>query len=203
MTNVTETFEQMNKKRRDNILKSFGVESENPFEIAAADIEKSDIMDVISYSESFKFNKTGKEIIDKVKNFVLPKKNAELEAKKVEADRLLADCGDAPTAPVCDWWLNGFDIDCGYKRYEWHETCKESRAEVYDSLSFEHQAEQPKVNCPKTEDEAKARCEYNKMVEIICRIIVDVKACQILINNLKENESIKMTARQLCVFGFE
>ena len=206
-----ETSQKEFSEEQQRIIK--GLSSENPFERAAAeeelnksemsDIEKSDIMDAISYSNEFKFSKTGKEIIEKVKNVILPKKNAELEAKKAEADKLLSDCGNAPTASVCRYWLNSFNLDCGYKLYEWHECRQESKAEIYDSLSWEHQEQQPKAKCPKTEDEARVRCKYNDAVEIICRIMIDIKACQILINNLKENETIKMTPQQLCVFGFE
>ena len=92
-----ETSQKEFSEEQQRIIK--GLSSENPFERAAAeeefnksemsDIEKSDIMDAISYSSEFKFSKTGKEIIDKVKNVILPKKNAELEAKKAEADKLL------------------------------------------------------------------------------------------------------------------
>lgn len=195
-----------------NIIK--GLSSDNPFERAAAqdaleksdmtDIEKSDIMEAISYDSEFRMKKTGKEIKEQINAVLLPAKNAALEAEKKKADDLLAECGAAPTCDK-DGWYYGLDIDCGYKRYAWDETYmkEDCHGDICDSLSLEHQESKPKKNYPKTEDEAAARCDYNRSVDIICRILIDVKACDILLKNLKDNDEIKMTPRQLAVFKMD
>lgn len=193
-----------------NIIK--GLSSDNPFERIAAqdaleksdmtDIEKSDIMEAISYDNEFRIKKTGKEIKEQINSVLLPAKNAALEAEKRKADDLLADCGDAPTYDRESWYY-GIDVDCGYKRYAWDETYikEDCHGDICDSLSFEHQESKPKKNYPKTKDEAAARNDYNRSVDIICRILIDIKACDILLKNLKDNDEIKMTARQLVLFG--
>lgn len=229
MEDVTRAFQRMREQQRMNIAKSFGYEddtlgkvkeeiikglqSENPFERELAeqrlekagfsDIEKSDIMDAISYDSEFKFKKSGKEVKEQIKNVILPTKQAELEAKKNEANSLLAQCGEAPKHDVCRWWLNNLDMECGYKTYCWEE-CREMRddcGEVAISVDYRDNAEM-KCNCAKDKDEAKARREYNECVEIICRIMVDIKACELLDNNLKDTDEFKMSVRQMAAFKF-
>jgi hypothetical protein len=189
--------------------------SDNPFEREWAknelekaeftDIEKSDIMEAINQypSNSFIFKKTGKEIKDKILSIILPEKQSALAAVKIEVDNYLTDCGAAPTRDLPYWWTNDLKLDINYKMYGWEECrlgCNDDC--ISNSLSFEHQHGQPKCNLPQTEDECKARCKYNEALERVCRIIVDIKACEILINNLKDEDSIKMTPRQLAVFHF-
>lgn len=192
-----------------------GLISENPFERAAAkeelskaemtDIEKSDIMDAISYSDAFKIQKTGKEIKDSINSKILPAKQSQLTEVKAKATLLLSDCGNAPTNDVCPWWYNNLDIDCGYKVYKWEETCLkcDEAGEVCDSLSYEHQESLPKINYPNTESEAKARRAYNDTINVICQIMVDIKACEILLHNLKDEAQISMSPRQLVVFKLD
>lgn len=190
-----------------------GLKSENPFERAAAqdaleksdmsDIEKSDIMDVISYDNEFRMKKSGKEIKEQIKSVILPAKHVDLETEKRKADELLATCGDAPTHK--GGWCRGFDIDYGYNIYDWDETRvkEDCHGDICTSLSFEHQNSKPKINYPKTEDEACARCDYNRSVDIICRILIDIKACEILMKNLKDDDEIKMTPRQITAFKMD
>lgn len=204
--NPSYTEEQM------DIIK--GLSSDNPFERAAAqdaleksdmtDIEKSDIMEAISYDSEFRMKKSGKEIKEQINSVLLPAKNAALEAEKKKADELLSECGDAPTCDN-DGWYYGIELDCGYKRYKWDETYmkEDSHGDICDSLSVEHQESKPKINYPKTEDEAAARCGYNRSVDIICRIMVDIKACEILLKNLKDDTDVKMTPRQLVIFKMD
>ena len=95
-------------------------------------------------------------------------------------------------------------LNVGYKRYDWEETrMKCIDDSVCDSLSYEHQEDRPKCNCPKTKDEAEARCRYNDYVQAICEIMVDIKACEILKKNLKDDDSIRLTPRQVVTFKFD
>jgi hypothetical protein len=189
--------------------------SDNPFDreygeqlLQKADlseIEKSDIMDAISYcsNDGFIFKKTGKEIKDKINTILLPEKQAKLAATTTEVETILSDCGEAPTADVPRYWLNDINMDLGYKIYHWEECHLPCKNEcISDSLSWEHQSDKPKANTPQTEDECKARNKYNSLVERMCQITVDIKACEILNSNLKDEDSIKMTPRQLAVFRF-
>lgn len=209
--NLEKSHEPTYTEEQLDIIK--GLQSENPFERQAAqdaleksemnEIEKSDIMSAISCDENFKIKKSGKEIKEQIKNVILPNKQAELAAKKSEADELLSECGDAPTSDCCCYDY-GMEIDCGYKSYRWDETyIKEDNDSVCESLSYEHQQDKPKCNYPKTKDEADARCKYNRTVDIICRIMVDIKACGILVKNMKDNDEIKMTPRQVAVFKMD
>lgn len=193
-----------------DIIKGF--QSSNPFEVEEAkqameelsEIEKSDIMEAIGYSEEFKIKKTGKEIKEQIDSVLLPAKQAALQVAESKAAAELANCGDAPTGDVGRWWCGGFELGVTYKRYDWEETrmrCSDDC--VYDSLSYQHQEDAPKCNCPKTKDEAAARCRYNECIQTICEIMVDIKACEILKKNLKDDDTIKMTPRQIVTFKFD
>ena len=101
----------------DAIRKGEEVSEENPFDKAAeeADVEKSDVMDALSYQGDIKVSKTGKEIKDQVDTVLLPAMTADLAVKEAEADKKLKDCGTAPTKDPDKWWTDGIKMDCGYK----------------------------------------------------------------------------------------
>lgn len=241
MNNVTKVFQNMHEQQKINIIKSFGVMSENneiikgdtestpekkeiikllssdnPFDVECGkelikksdmtDIEKSDIMEAISgyeNRESFLIKKTGKDIKEQIKNVILPNRQAELEAKKSEIDKLLSECGCAPTTDPRPWYTNGIKMDIGYKIYEWEE-CRLDGCEkdnyVYNNVEWE---ECPKRNLPEDEKQCKARNDYNKAVEVLCNIMVDIKACEILTKNLSDTQSVSLTPRQVMVFKFD
>lgn len=208
-----DTIELSSKKQE--IIKSLS--SDNPFEVEygkelleksdLSDIEKSDIMEAISYGNgnqtSFGIKKTGKEIKEQIKNVLLPSKQAELATKKAEADKLLSECGNAPTKDIRPWFTDGIKMDVGYKIYDWEECrlkCKDETC-VYNNVDWE--GEKPQCNCPETEEQCKARNDYNQAVEIICRILVDIKACEILTKNLTDGQNITLTPRQVLAFQFD
>lgn len=229
MEDVTRAFQAMREQQKLNIAKAFGyseevavesgikakiikgLQSENPFERELAeqelnkaglsDIEKSDIMEAISYDSEFKFKKSGKEVKEQIKNIILPTKQAELDVKKNEANSLLTQCGEAPTNAVCRWWLNNIDgMDCGYKTYSWDE-CRPkccNCGEIAESVDCGSSSS----NYAKTAEQECARRKYNECVEIICRIMVDIKACELLENNLKDDDEFKMNVRQMTAFKF-
>lgn len=180
-------------------------EEQNPFDIAAAeaDMEKSDVMDAISYSGDVRVTKTGKEIKKQVDDVLLPELNAILAVKDNEATEKLKSCGKAPTHDIDKWWTGGVKMDIGYKRYDWDETCfREDRNSVSSSLSAEDDSEKrSKCNCPVSEDEAQARREYNELVRCICDIKVDIKACEIL-KELKDEKVFELTPRQVVCLHF-
>ncbi len=168
------------------------------------DIEKSDIMEAIAYSGNIKVKKTGKEIKDQLTDVVIPARKAELEAKKIEAETALKDCGNAPTQEPEHWRCRQYHIEVPFKFYRWDEMrtkCCDQR--VVDSLSYEHQDGQPGCNYPKTKDEAIAREKYMEAVRGICEILVDLKACNLLVKNLKDNENIELTPQQVVAFQFD
>lgn len=169
------------------------------------DMEKSDIMEAIAYSGNIKVKKTGKEIKEQLSKVVIPAKTAALEAKKAEATTYLKDCGDAPTQEPENWRCRQYHIEVPFKMYRWDEMrtkCCDQR--VVDSLSYEHQEGcKPECNCPKTKDEACARENYMEAVRCVCEIMVDLKACDLLVKNLKDNENIELTPTQVVAFQFD
>ena len=169
------------------------------------DIEKSDIMEAIAYSGNIKVKKTGKEIKEQLNSVVIPAKIAVLEAKKAEANECLKDCGDAPTHDCDHWRCSQFHIEVPFKFYNWDEMrTKNCDQRVVDSLSYEHQeGVKPDFNCPKTKDEACARECYMEAVRAVCEIMVDLKACDLLVKNLQDNASIELTPQQVIAFQFD
>lgn len=171
-------------------------------ETTVDDIEKSDVMNAIQYSGNIQITKTGKEIKESVQNILLPELNAQLEEKKTAADSLLEDCGDAPTHNTNPWWTDDLRIEVPYKIYDWQETEYNDRSQtsVVGSLSAEHSEKvEKKYNFAKSVEEAEARRKYNDEVRAIANIIVDLKACEILLQ-LKDNKEYALTPKQLATF---
>ena len=171
-------------------------------ETTVDDIEKSDVMNAIQYSGNIQITKTGKEIKESVQNILLPELNAQLEEKKTAADSLLEDCGNAPTHNTNPWWTDDLRIEVPYKIYDWQETEYNDRSQtsVVGSLSAEHSEKvEKKYNFAKSVEEAEERRKYNDEVRAIANIIVDLKACEILLQ-LKDNKEYVLTPKQLATF---
>jgi len=188
----------------DAIRKGEEVSEENPFDKAAeeADVEKSDVMDALSYQGDIKVSKTGKEIKDQVDTVLLPAMTADLDVKEAEADKKLKDCGTAPTKDPDKWWTDGIKMDCGYKIYDWEETYVPNNdgGKMMSSLSASD-AEDKKGNVPENQEQATCRREYNDIVRAICNIKVDIKACEIL-KTLADNKEFELSPRQVLALRF-
>ena len=171
-------------------------------ETTVDDIEKSDVMNAIQYGGNIQITKTGKEIKESVQNILIPELNAQLEEKKTAADNLLEDCGDTPRHSTNPWWTDDLRIEVPYKIYEWNEMEYNDRSQtsVVGSLSAEHSEKvEKKYNFAKSVEEAEARRKYNDEVRAIANIIVDLKACEILLQ-LKDNKEYALTPKQLTTF---
>lgn len=188
----------------DAIRKGEEVSEENPFDKAAeeADVEKSDVMDALSYQGDIKVSKTGKEIKDQVDTVLLPAMTADLAVKEAEADKKLKDCGTAPTKDPDKWWTDGIKMDCGYKIYDWEETYVPNNdgGKMMSSLSASD-AEDKKGNVPENQEQATCRREYNDIVRAICNIKVDIKVCEIL-KTLADNKEFELSPRQVLALRF-
>lgn len=188
----------------DAIRKSEEVSEENPFDKAAeeADVEKSDVMDALSYQGDIKVSKTGKEIKDQVDTVLLPAMTADLAVKEAEAEKELKNCGTAPTKDPDKWWTYDIKMDCGYKVYDWEETYVPSNdgGKMMSSLSASD-AEDKKGNVPENQEQANCRRAYNDIVRAICNIKVDIKACEIL-KTLKDEKQFELSPRQVLALRF-
>ena len=169
-----------------------------------ANIEKSDILYALSgYESKIKFRKTGKEIKEQLNTSVIPSLNSELAVAKSEADETLKECGDAPTHDVPEYWTGDLHIEMPYKFYEWDETrVPENSNSIVSSFSPDSYQKRCCKNAPATQEEADARCKYNEQVRKIANITTDIKACEIVSQNLKDNESVELSVRQLVAFKF-
>lgn len=194
---------------------------QNPFDLAAEEIEKgegneeeevekSDILNAVSsYGNPIKFFKTGKEIKEKLKG-VRSEKEAALSQAKKSADEILEDCGIAPSAPVPTYWTGELKLDVGYKMYDWNQTYYNEKTSngvggfYTSSLSPAQQKEKEKKdNSPETEAQAECRRNYNNQVRIIAEVMTDIKAIDILDENLKDGSSYQLDPRQIMAFGFK
>ena len=170
-----------------------------------SDIKKSDILYALSgYESKIKFRKTGKEIKEQLTTSVIPTLNTELTAAETKADEMLKECGDAPTHDVPEYWTGDLHIELPYKFYEWDETRVPENNNVGVVASFSPDSYQKRCckNAPASQEEAEARCAYNEQVRKIANITTDIKACEIVSKNLKDNESVELTVRQLVAFKF-
>lgn len=163
------------------------------------DIEKSDILDAVSYSGNIQVSKSGKEIKEQVNNVIMPDLTAKLEEKKKEATEKLKECGTAPTNDVEPWWAGNTRIDIGFKRYNWDETYYPNDESVSNGFADEENIK--KINFPESKEQSQARREYNEIVRCICEISADIKACDIL-KMIKDNATYNLTPRQVIALRF-
>lgn len=193
---------------------------QNPFDVAAEEIEKggaeeegiekSDILNAVSsYGNPIKFTKTGKEIKEKLKG-VRSEKEAVLSQAKKDADEILEDCGTSPSTEVPTYWTGELKLDVGYKMYDWNQTYYNEKVSngvggfYTSSLSPTQQKEKEKKdNSPETEAQAECRRNYNNKVRVIAEVMTDIKAIDILDENLKDGSSYQLDPRQIIAFGFK
>lgn len=195
--------DDMLDEERDFAVKAIDDEINDFAELS--DIKKSDILYALSgYESKIKFRKTGKEIKEQLNSSVVPALNSELLAAQTKADEMLKECGDAPTHDVPEYWTGDLHIELPYKFYEWDETRVPETNNVGVVASFSPDSYQKRCckNAPASQEEAEARCDYNEQVRKIANITTDIKACEIVSKNLKDNESVELTVRQLVAFKF-
>lgn len=161
------------------------------------EIEKSDIMNAISYDSNIKFGKLGKEIKAKLKADILPPLNAKLQVLTAEIESKLEDCGGAPTETVPPWWTAEIKMDFPFRIFSWQACDLCESPKVAGSLIAGEEQENPV-----TPEMRKCRQEYNDKVREYANVATDIKACEILETNLSDNERYQLSPRQLTVFGF-
>ena len=161
------------------------------------EIEKSDIMNAISYDSNIKFGKLGKEIKAKLKADILPPLNAKLQVLTAEIESKLEDCGGAPTETVPPWWTAEIKMDFPFRIFSWQACDLCEGPKVAGSLIAGEEQENPV-----TPEMRKCRQEYNDKVREYANVATDIKACEILETNLSDNERYQLSPRQLTVFGF-
>lgn len=223
MENIRDIILGVRAERQEHMLKGFAPVPEDPEEkVEKADnvfekmagaiekaesgdsdvalqgeIEKSDIMNVISYDSNIKFGKLGKEIKAKLKADILPPLNAKLQVLTAEIESKLKDCGGAPTETVPPWWTSEIKMDFPFRIFSWQACDVCEGPKVAGSLIAGEEQENPV-----TPEMRKCRQEYNDKVREYANVATDIKACEILETNLSNNERYQLSPRQLTVFGF-
>lgn len=223
MENIRDIILGVRAERQEHMLKGFAPVSEDPEEkVEKADnvfekmagaiekaesgdsdvalqgeIEKSDIMNAISYDSNIKFGKLGKEIKAKLKADILPPLNAKLQVLTAEIESKLEDCGGAPTETVPPWWTAEIKMDFPFRIFSWQACDLCEGPKVAGSLIAGEEQENPV-----TPEMRKCRQEYNDKVREYANVATDIKACEILETNLSDNERYQLSPRQLTVFRF-
>lgn len=189
-------------EKADNVFEKMAgaiekAESDNSDVALQGEIEKSDIMNAISYDSNIKFGKLGKEIKAKLKADILPPLNAKLQVLTAEIESKLEDCGGAPTETVPPWWTAEIKMDFPFRIFSWQACDLCEGPKVAGSLIAVEEQENPV-----TPEMRKCRQEYNDKVREYANVATDIKACEILETNLSDNERYQLSPRQLTVFGF-
>lgn len=223
MENIRDIILGVRAERQEHMLKGFAPVPEDPEEkVEKADnvfekmagaiekaesgdsdvalqgeIEKSDIMNAISYDSNIKFGKLGKEIKAKLKADILPPLNAKLQVLTAEIESKLEDCGGAPTETVPPWWTSEIKMDFPFRIFSWQACDVCEGPKVAGSLIAGEEQENPV-----TPEMRKCRREYNDKVREYANVATDIKACEILETNISDNERYQLSLRQLTVFGF-
>lgn len=207
MNEINKTISRAKNAQVEQIYGNFLKQEMSPnlFEKAAEeiDIEKSDIMYSLTGNENnIKVVKTGEEIKEQVDTVLMPRLTSDLAAEENKANEKLKECGAAPTTCLTDWMGSGFEIENLPKVYNWNETyfSNNNSGEITSSLSASD-AKDKKVNIPENEYQAECRREYNKIAELIYKIKVDIKACDIL-KTLQDDKEFELTPRQVVSLKF-
>lgn len=189
-------------EKADNVFEKMAgaiekAESDNSDVALQGEIEKSDVMNAISYDSNIKFGKLGKEIKAKLKADILPPLNAKLQVLTAEIESKLEDCGGAPTETVPPWWTSEIKMDFPFRIFSWQACDLCEGPKVAGSLIAGEEQENPV-----TPEMRKCRQEYNDKVREYANVAIDIKACEILETNLSDNERYQLSPRQLMMFGF-
>lgn len=164
------------------------------------EIEKSDIFRAFEYQD--KFTKSGKDIKNQINSVVLPRLNSELTTYSEKANRLLEECGAMPKREISTYWSVDRKIQVPYKTFDWCETCfyEKNVHGNFETLSVDEDV--PNCTAPASEYEANKRREYNGTVEMICNIMTDIKACEILLSNMEDGKTYSLNMSQLLALDF-
>ena len=157
------------------------------------DIEKSDIL--FSFGNDNKIcSKTGAEVKKQIEDIILPKLQLELNKEKIKADSLLSECDKVPTENVENYWLNGLKIEIPYKIFTWQAIdsyCADNANKIVGNI--------PPI---KTVEQENKYLQYNGVVRAICEILVDIETANTIKNNLKDNQKLDLTPRQILSLMF-
>lgn len=166
-------------------------------------IEKSDIYNAFAYSKD-SFSKTGEQIKQQINSVVMPRLNADLSLYSEKANNLLQDCGGTPKMEISSYWRNERKINVPFKRFDWCETFYPERDSVRSGFETLSADDDNKSECqpPASKFEAQKRCEYNECVEMICNIMVDIKACEVLLHNVEDKKSYDLNMSQIVALDF-
>ena len=168
------------------------------------ELEKSDVMRALEYGNEIKVEKTGKDIRNQVQTVVIPFFQAQLAAQTTKLQTILEHCGVAPVHNVSEYWCDGVDIPVTYKRYDWDETRwrDPENQEVRLASSMDKTVEENSlVNMAQSAEQAKFRERYNETLRTVCGIMVDLRACDILMM-LDDNKKYTLTPKQLVTLKF-
>ena len=193
--------EEVSKAEEGNIFERYADALEKAQDTDAekaleGEIEKSDIMEALSgYGSDIRFGKLGKEIKGKLKE-LLPNLTAKLQVASAEADSLLAQCDGAPDEDVPIWWTGEIKMDVPYRIFSWKaRDCSERPALLDTAVGAE-------PGTTLTAEVCQCRDKYNEKVRAIANIMTDIKAIEIMNNNLGDNDRYQLTPRQLTTLGF-
>ena len=197
MDKIQRTIASARLAQKERIMNSLS----NSQELLSGDkIEKSDVMNALDQG-NIKLSKSGKEIKEQAKA-ALSSFLTEAATFKDLALKLLPECGSAPTKKIDYYWLSNLKLEPGLMIYDWDELYVPRENELSGDTFSAQDAATKRKNRPENDEQAEARRNYNEQVREYCETLVDVKACDILVNNIKDGGSYELTPRQLIALNF-
>jgi hypothetical protein len=162
------------------------------------EIEKGVMTDTLLYDSKFTFKKTGKEIKEKLV-IITAKLNAEVTALALKLDGMSEELPHLPTRKPSDYVFRGYAIDdCNYKMFEWNQCNFYDKVEQ-NGAGMSVESIQP----ASTQEEATCCRMWNDTVEKYFDTLVEVKSCEVLLENIADKSSYELTPRQIITFDFK
>jgi hypothetical protein len=162
-------------------------------------IKKGKIADDFNYSygDKIEFEKTGKDIKEKValQKIKEVEKLVQIENK---LEQMQENFTELPTESVYKYGI-AESIDCPYKRFNWNLTYFEDGKS--QNMSVEN-SDGSYTNIVASQEAADFHREWNKLVEEWLSTKSEIKAIEFYENNLEDNKKYKLTAKQMLFFGF-
>lgn len=163
-------------------------------------LQKGIIADNLHYGgskNSIEFEKTGKEIKDKVSTVKVLEQAKILDLEK-RMSEMQSEFKNLPTeTPYKYGTAKG--ISCPYKTFNWNLTYFEPGQS--SNMSYEN-ADGSYTNVVASQESADFHREWNRCVEEWMDCHTEIKAIELYENNLEDNKKYKLSATQMLFFNF-
>jgi hypothetical protein len=168
------------------------------------EIQKGEITDAFQYNSPIGFQKTGKEIIEKLEASYMAKVT-EFAAIKAVVDNMVELLPETPTSSISEYSKNNMvayiDTLVPYKTFDWDKTYyrEDSDSAMSTNMSSGVYAS-PVVS--QSQDSCKICKNWNNAIHNLLSVALDLGTITTIKNNINPSQTFSLDLRQLKTLGF-